>query len=123
MDVENRLCELSSLMDYEPAEDIGCQKLSKRQSDSVYVSRAVLPNAQGPARWCALTALSSYIEGAVAYRCRMPEFIQTGGEILLLPHREQGGSLAAAAARQLDLDVVGCGLGLRININQDVYGL
>ena len=45
MDTLEQLKQLSSYMDLEPAEDVGCPKVSTRDED-IYLSKAVLPNGQ-----------------------------------------------------------------------------
>lgn len=42
----DRLRNLSSQMDLEPAEDLGCSRLTARQQDAVAVSHATLPNGR-----------------------------------------------------------------------------
>lgn len=42
----DRLRNLSSHMDLEPAEDLGCSRLTARQQDAVAVSHATLPNGR-----------------------------------------------------------------------------
>lgn len=46
MDAFGRLKSLSSNMEFETAEDVGCQKLTSRQQNAIYVSHAMLPNGK-----------------------------------------------------------------------------
>lgn len=63
MDAFDRLRELSSQMEYEPDEDLGCPKLTAKQQDAVHVSSALLPNGQR------ITMLKTLLTSACERNC------------------------------------------------------
>jgi predicted DNA-binding helix-hairpin-helix protein len=68
MVIDSRLNDLTQYMSLEPAEDLGCTHLSKRQQDAINVSSAMLPNGKK------ITMLKTLLTSACERNCNYCPF-------------------------------------------------